>query len=372
MKTLNAGIIGMGFIGMQHLRILSSLPGVRVAGICASDKKKLMKIKEDYGIPKITDDWRELTEDPEIDVIHNCMPNHLHDAVNLSAIAHGKHVYSEKPLSCDSASAFRVMKAGEEAGTACAVNYQYRMNAAVREMKSRVGNGECGRILYVSGGYLQDSASRITDYSKRQMPETSQARALLDLGVHWADTVCCVTGSQISSVYARMITHYPVRKNPADNADIMIHSDDTASVMVRFRSGTEGSAIFSKCMPGHKNDLCVAVSGSESEYLWKQEECGFLYMGEREGGNRKVYIDGRTAHQETAPYVDLPAGHEPGWHDAFFNAVKMFYNSLSENTYRNKNQPYATFRDGWRGNCFVDACLKSAAEGTWVSTEGEI
>lgn len=371
MKIINAAIIGMGFIGELHFAGLSALPFVRIRAICVSNPSKIEEIRALYGVEKVTDDWHEIVKDPSIDVIHNCTPNILHDEINLAAIRNGKHIYAEKPLSICVANAYKVWRAAEAAGIAHGVNHQYRMNAAVLEMRERIAAGYGGRPLFVGGCYLQDSAARRSDYSKRKIPETSQARAVLDIGVHWADTASFVLQRPIKKVYAKMYTHYPTRIDPVTQKEISIHSDDTTSVMVEFADGTPGQALFSKCMMGHKNDLTVTISGEQREYTWKQEQCDKLWIGNRENGNEAVFMDREFCEKETASYIALPAGHVLGWKDALINAMWEFYRTLSDGSYRNSGQKYATFEDGWRGNCFVEACLRSSREDRWVSLEEE-
>ena len=85
---------------------------------------------------------------------------------------------------------------------------------------------------------MQESVARKTDYTPRRIPETSPARALLDIGVHWADTAGFVMGCPISRVYAKMYTHHPIRIDPETGREIVVRSDDTTSVMVEFADGT--------------------------------------------------------------------------------------------------------------------------------------
>ncbi len=369
MKTINVGIIGMGFIGQLHFTALSCLPYVKVKALCVSRPEKIASTRSHYGVEKVTDDWREIIADDTIDVIHNCTPNILHDEINLAAIHAGKHIYAEKPLSITAASAYKIWKAAENAGIAHGLNHQYRMNAAIQEMHNRIASGRGGKTLFVSGCYLSDSSARSTDYTKRRIPETSPARAVLDIGIHWADTAAYVLGQPIAKVYAKMYTHYPVRTDPATGNKIPVHSDDTTAVMVEFADGTPGQALFSKCMLGHKNDLVVTVSGEMQEYSWKQERCELLYVGNREIGNETVYMNKEFCSPETFPYISLPAGHTMGWKDALLNAVEAFYQSLLDGSYKSASKPYATFEDGWRGNCFVEACLESARLDKWISLE---
>jgi predicted dehydrogenase len=136
--------------------------------------------------------------------------------------------------------------------------------------------------------------------------------------------------------------------------------------MVEFADGTPGSALFSKCMLGHKNDLSLTVSGDRQELRWQREQCDRLLIGNRETGNETLYMDRISCLPEVAPFIAMPAGHAPGWQDAQKNGVLAFYRSLEGNAYLHGPVPYATFADGIMGNRFVDAVLASAREDRWV------
>ena len=291
MKKWNVAIIGLGFVGKLHYDALRRLPNVHVRTIVVHKAQDIPLVKENYDADVVTDCWQEAVADPQIQVIHNCTPNALHDEINLAAIGAGKHLYAEKPMSLTTAGAEEVLAAAKAAGIAHAINYQCRMNGAVLEMRARLQRGQAGRPLYVGGQYLQESVARKTDYTPRRIPETSPARALLDIGVHWADTAGFVMGCPISKVYAKMYTHHPIRIDPETGREIVVRSDDTTSIMVEFADGTPGSALFSKCMLGHKNDLRVSVSGDEKEFAWHMEQCDRLWVGQRERGNESVYVD---------------------------------------------------------------------------------
>lgn len=367
MYQLNVAIIGMGFIGKLHYDALCRMPGVHIHTLVVHRTADISAVREAYDADIVTDSWQEAVSDPRIQVIHNCTPNVLHDPINEAAIAAGKHIYAEKPMSLTTDGAVEILNKAKAAGIAHAINYQYRMNAAVLEMRGRILRGDAGRALYVSGKYLQESVAKSTDYTPRRIPETSPARALLDIGVHWADTAGFVMGVPIRKVYAKMYIHHPVRTEPATGRTIEVHSDDTTAVMVEFADGTPGSALFSKCMLGHKNDLSVTVSGDEREYSWNQERCDWLQVGNRGMGNETVYVDRAVALPDTAPYLTTPAGHAPGWQDALKNAMTAFYTAVRTEAYQKGPVPYATFEDGVMGNRFVDACLASAKQDAWIT-----
>lgn len=367
MKKWNVAIIGMGFIGKLHYDSLRRLPNVHVRTIVVHKAQDIPLVREAYDADIVTDHWQEAVADPNIQVIHNCTPNALHDDINLAAVRAGKHIYAEKPMSLTTEGAKQVLAQAQQAGIAHAINYQCRMHAAVLEMRGRIRRGDAGRVLYAGGRFYQESVARSTDYTPRRIPETSPARALLDIGVHWADGISFVLGCPIEKVYAKMYTHHTVRTDPVTGREIPVHSDDTTAVMVQFADGTPGSAVFSKCMLGHKNDLRLEVQGDRKGFAWTIEQLDRLWIGDREPGNQTLYVDRNNALEEIKPYISLPAGHVPGWLDGQKNALLAFYNSLEGERYRKEPVPYATFADGVMGNRFVDACLRSAQEDRWVS-----
>ena len=371
LKSINVGIIGLGFIGAHHIDAVRRIPGAYIKAISDQDRNILEAATTGFCIGKGYTDWHDLVADPQIDVIHNCTPDFLHDEVNRTAIHAGKHIYAEKPLSLTAASAKELWQLAIEQKVAHAVNHQYRLNAAVQEMRARILNGDCGRPLFVRGHYLQEVLAQKTDYSKRRVPETGPARAIADIGSHWADTACCVMGKRITAVMADMITHHPLRVDPETGQEIPIRSDDTTSVLLRFEDGTPGMLMASKITCGHKNDLVVTVNGELCEITWQQQLPDRLSIGRREQENGEYFVNKNCAHVEAQPFISTPVGHVMGWPDAFRNAVLAFYTSIWENTYLQGKQPYATFEDGWRTNLFIDACIISSREKRWVELEGE-
>ena len=369
MRSINVGIIGLGFIGAHHIDAVRRLPGAYIKAISDQNKDSLDTAMAGFCVEKRYTDWRDLIADPQIDVIHNCTPDYLHDEVNRAAIQAGKHIYAEKPLSLTAAAARELWQLAVSQKVAHAVNYQYRLNAAVQEMRGRILSGECGRPLFVRGQYLQEILAQKTDYSKRRIPEISPARALSDIGSHWVDTACCVLGKKVTAVMADMLTHHPVRIDPETGREIEIHSDDTTSVLLRFEDGTPGVMVASKIANGHKNDLVVTVNGELCEFSWQQQLPDRLQIGRREQENGEYFVNKNFAHPEALPFITTPVGHVMGWPDALRNAVNAFYTSIRENTFEQADQPYATFEDGWRANLFIDACILSSREKRWAELE---
>ena len=77
MHTLKIGVIGLGFIGAQHIDALRRVPAVEVAAVCDFNAANLEAARARFGVSKAYADWRELIADPGIDAVHNCTPNAL-------------------------------------------------------------------------------------------------------------------------------------------------------------------------------------------------------------------------------------------------------------------------------------------------------
>jgi predicted dehydrogenase len=173
-------------------------------------------------------------------------------------------------------------------------------------------------------------------------------------------------GQPIVSVMADMVTLHPVRIDPSSGREIPIQSDDTVSVLLRFADGTPGMMTASKVAGGHKNDLSIEVDGELCSYSWRQEQPDHLRIGSREQGTAEFFMGPAFAQPEALPYVTAAPGHVMGWSDGLWNAVRAFYESLRSGAYRSREQPYATFKDGWRTILFVEACILSSREKRWV------
>jgi predicted dehydrogenase len=95
---INVGIVGSGFIGPAHIEALRRLGFVQVVALCdgslvkAQEKARLLNVPHAYGSVE------ELLAHPDLHVVHNCTPNHLHAQINRQILRAGKHVFSEKPL----------------------------------------------------------------------------------------------------------------------------------------------------------------------------------------------------------------------------------------------------------------------------------
>lgn len=379
MKEYRVGIVGCGMIGRQHMEALRRLPNVRVAAAAGRSFESEGAGEGFFQGVTLYRDYRNMLDTEGLDAVHNCTPNSLHYEVNRYALERGLHVFCEKPFTMTVQQAEELIGMAREKKLANAVNYNYRHNAMVQEMRHRVATGQAGQVFLVQGCYLQDWLMYDTDYSWRLDAEVGgEARALADIGSHWFDLAQFTVQSKIRSVCARLVTAIPLRQRPSGPVESFatakdgpytpysVTSDDAGLILVQFENGAYGSLVVSQVSGGHKNDLRLTVDCSNYELAWAQEEADRLQVGSRRGGKQLIYASPGTVAEEVRRYAPLPEGHAVAWGDALKNSVWAFYRSLDAGTYCREEQEYATFRDGLEIMRIVEACMESSRTGQWV------
>src|SRR5262245_51384877 len=128
MTRIGMGLVGPGFVGAHHIDAVRRLGFVDIVGIAASSKASARAKADALGVPKAYGGYEELVSDPDVHVVHNTTPNHLHVPVILAALDRRKHVVSDKPLATSRAEARRLLDAAKAAGVVHAVTFNYRGN----------------------------------------------------------------------------------------------------------------------------------------------------------------------------------------------------------------------------------------------------
>jgi predicted dehydrogenase len=374
------GIVGAGFVGPHHVDAVRRLGYVDVVAIAGSSDASAKKKADALGIERSYGSYEALLDDPAVQVVHNATPNYLHYPVNAAAIAKGKHVVSDKPLAMTAKEARTLLDQATRAGVVHAVTFNYRGNPLVQQARHAIARGDIGRPHFLVGHYLQDWLLEETDYSWRLEPEKGGASSALgDIGSHWCDLAQHVSGLRITHVLGDITTVIQQRKRPkgsreafqtgGDTADydlVDIKVEDLASVLLRFDNGAKGSFSVGQVCAGHKNDLQLEICGTASSVKWRQEEQNELWMGHRGKANEVLQKDPFLLDPAVRHYAHLPGGHQEAWADAFCNLMRDIYGFIADGRKPGQAHPpaFATFEDGYRANCVVEAILDSAKRGS--------
>jgi len=376
MTRIGMGLVGAGFVGPHHIDAVRRLGFVDVVAVAGSSEVSGREKAESLGVRKGYGSSQELLDDPDVQVVHNATPNHLHYEVTSAAIARGKHIVSDKPLAMTSAQAKRLVNEAQRAGVVAAVTFNYRGNPLVQQARVAVERGDIGTPHFLYGHYLQDWLLKETDYSWRLDPEKGGASSALgDIGSHWCDLAQHITGLKITHVLGDLTTVVKQRQKPSGSREafqagngegepVDITVEDLASVLVRFENGVRGCFSVGQVCGGHKNDLVLEVCGAKASLRWRQEDQNELWIGHRDRANEVLQKDPSLLDERVRGYAHLPGGHQESWADAFFNVMREIYGCIAAGPpYPALPPMVATFEDGFRAHRIVDAILESAADG---------
>lgn len=151
---LTKAVIGVGGMGRGHL----SYPGARLVAICDVDKGHLQRaLKQSPKGTKTYHDYREMLQDPGIDIVHIVTPPHWHGIMSVDAANAGKDVWCEKPMTRTIGEGLRVKEAIQQNGRIFRLNTWFRfkdnfygMNTSVQPIKKLVQSGMLGWPLKVT------------------------------------------------------------------------------------------------------------------------------------------------------------------------------------------------------------------------------
>jgi predicted dehydrogenase len=381
MATIKTGIIGTGFIGPAHIEALRRLGYVEVVAVAERDTSLAEAKARELSIPKGYGDYRQLLADPEVQVVHNCTPNHLHFEVSKAIMAAGKHVISEKPLAMNSQQSSELVRLAAESGVVNAINFNYRYMPLVQQARAMCASGACGRVFAVHGSYLQDWLLKENDWNWRLEPAVGgDSRAVADIGSHWCDLVQFVTGSKIVRVMADLVTVHPRRKRPKvevetyagkvlkpeDLEEVPIGTEDYASVLLEFDNGSHGVMTVHQCAAGRKNRLQFEIDAEKCALAWDQERPNELWVGHRDRANELLLRDPSLLDASVREYAHYPGGHNEGWPDGPKNLFRNVYGHIAG---ERDGGDFATFEDGHNEIVICDAVLTSSRQRQWVEVQ---
>jgi predicted dehydrogenase len=131
--TLRIGVLGAAKIVPSALiRPARGVPDVEVTAVAARDRARAAAFARRHGVARVVDSYADLVADPDLDAVYVPLPNARHAEWTLAALAAGKHVLCEKPLTANAAEARTVADAARSTGLVVMEAFHYRYHPLMR------------------------------------------------------------------------------------------------------------------------------------------------------------------------------------------------------------------------------------------------
>jgi len=226
---IRAGIVGLGRWGRSLVNAVAGKGGagdlafVRATTRTRADAEDFCRDRRIV----LGDSYEEILHAPDIDAVVLATPHSQHQAQALAAIAAGKHVFIEKPLTLDYASALIVADAARQAGLVLAIGFARRFHPSVAELRRRLHDGRLGTIVAMVAQHTTSTVQFIAPDNWRASASEAPGGAFTAVGVHALDHMIEFAG-RVRDVRCLTARNYD---GP---------SDDTTTIMLRFDSGATG------------------------------------------------------------------------------------------------------------------------------------
>lgn len=363
------GIVGVGAIGRLHMEAARRAGG-RVVSAVASGPERARRLAAELDVP-VTSDYATVLADPEIEVIHICTPNVLHDPMARAALQAGKHVICEKPLALTSHQAADLLRLAEAASVVHAVGFNNRFYPLVREARARVAVGDLGRVFAIRGFILEDSLVSSATHDWRLEPAVGgDSCAVATIGSHLFDLSSYVLDTPIVAVCADFTTVHPVRQRPArlnattEPVPVTSTAEEVANILVRFASGAHGVLGVSQATSGRRYQITLGIDGTAAALAWDSEASNHLWIGHATRANEIMLADPVLLSPAARPYASSHGAYPDGFSATIERLVRAVYRRLRGDAPGPPDFP--TFADGYAALLVHEAVVTSARTRAWV------
>jgi predicted dehydrogenase len=172
--TLRFGVIGYGYWGPNVVRNLTQLEEVRVVAVCDKSQTARRRLQKAHPYLQVYTDPAELITSPDIDVIAVITPVWTHYELTKAALENGKHVFVEKPFTCNTSQAEELIELAAKKSLKIMVDHTFLFTGAVRKISQLVEEGMLGKLYYydstrVNLGLFQHDVNVVWDLAPHDL-----------------------------------------------------------------------------------------------------------------------------------------------------------------------------------------------------------
>ncbi len=256
MQKINWGIIGCGDVTeVKSGPAFNKVKDSALVAVMRRDGLKAADYAKRHGVPAWYDDAEKLLQDPSVNAIYIATPPDTHEKYALAAIAAGKPVYVEKPMTLNAASARLMIESASSTNTKLVVAHYRRAQPMFRKVKELLGSGRIGVVtharleFYAAPVAAQDLL--LPKIAWRVDPAVSGGGLFHDLAPHQLGLMLFFFDAVKSS------------SGKSANKAGLYAADDSVEGSVEFTNGIRFNGFWNfNAMPGQEKDLCV-ITGTK-------------------------------------------------------------------------------------------------------------
>ncbi|WP_187263333.1 Gfo/Idh/MocA family protein [Pontibacter beigongshangensis] len=231
---MNWGILGAAKIALEKvIPAMAGRPDFQVYGIASRNVEKARAAAEKLDIPKVYGSYEELIADPDIHIVYNPLPNHLHAEYTLKCIEAGKHVLCEKPIALSSQDVKRLIAARDRHQVKVGEAFMVRSHPQWHKTRELVQQGALGKIKLVQGSF---SYFNVTPGNIRNIAAYGGG-AMWDIGCYPVTICRYVLGEE------------PIRVIGLMETDPGFGTDKLTSVVMQFPSAQVAFSVSTQLVP---------------------------------------------------------------------------------------------------------------------------
>ncbi|MDR2152752.1 MAG: Gfo/Idh/MocA family oxidoreductase [Helicobacteraceae bacterium] len=273
-------LIGLGAMGKNHYRVLTSLAGVEIAALCDN-------MMDEFDGRKVWRDIDDALRGVQADAAIIAAPTFLHKEIALKCAAKGLHLFIEKPAAANGEDA-RIIKESS-GGLRVAVGHVERFNPVVSALKNEL----LGKDIY------SIAITRVGPFP----PRIADVGILTDLAVHDIDLIRYITGKEIVDchIFASQKIHN--------------HHEDNAILSFKLQDEIVATIATNWLTPYKKRKIEVATPAGyyEADLMSQELKCFSAYSASHSYLTRDVVVfKGEPLRNELGAFVSLCASGERG------------------------------------------------------------
>lgn len=383
-NTLRVGMIGYRFMGKAHSNAWRQAPhffnlkaGIEMSTICGRDPKGVEAAAAQLGWKSTSTDWRQVVEDPNIDIVDINTPNDSHAEIAIAAAQNGKHILCEKPLALTVAQCEQMLAAAKKAKVVHMVCHNYRRIPAIAQARKMIEEGAIGQVYHYYARYAQDW---IVDPNFplvwRLQKGVSGSGTHGDINAHIIDLARYLVGefSEVCGLMHTFIKERPIEDAGGKGTGLggkggrkmgKVTVDDASMFIGKFKNGALANLEATRFALGRKNHIHLEINGSKGSLEFDFEDMNRLkFFNNEDGQDRQGFRDILvTQPGGNHPYVGgwWPPGHIIGYEHTFVHTIADFVNAVVDGK---PVQP--TFEDGLRNERVLEAVEESAKSRQWI------